>query len=459
MQRRAGPWWKWTLLSLAWLLAAAGCGDDDDADRDHDVQSSSAFDASVVLDAGRFVRALDTGVGTDPPVLASAPASACTASALPSPVDLCDLPDPTEPNSYRAPARLTLEPTCASISALAADKDQDAYRFVAEKSDPVSIEVSYTTEHRTDLAIDVRDLEDRSVARVDDLRSGPSESIKKVIRAGAGSTYDVRVDGANVGLCQAYNLRVDAHYCSDEFEDNDTEGTATKLSFDGSGKQTLSATAHQDDQDFYEYTTAKADPVHITGSYTANLGDDIVLRRIIGPARGASAIDETGTRSGPMASFEHWMRSPAANTSFRIQIYPSGSGCAAYQLALDTAACTDVFEDNDEATSAAKLPLDQDLPATAFYEDPDYYDLSVLSRGGTCTVSYDVAAGTTQRLRADVYTATQGSIASSVGTGTTNKTIVLSWPAAPVTQLSITAEGDGVCQPYVLRCSEGAPAI
>jgi hypothetical protein len=365
------------------------------------------------------------------------------------------------PRSCQAHARADLRGAHdrASISALAADKDQDAYRFVAPKSDPVAIELSYTSDHRADLSIDVRDLEDRSVARVDDPRSGPTESIKKVIRAGAGASYDVRVDGANIGLCQAYNLRVDARYCTDELEDNDTEGTATKLGFDGAGKHTLSATAHQDDHDFYEYTTTKADPVRISGSYSANPGDDIVLRRIIGPTQGASAVDETGTRSGPMASFEHWMRSPAANTSFRIHIYPSGTGCAPYQLALDAVACTDAFEDNDDATLAAKLPLAENVAATAFYADPDFYDLSMLAGGGMCTVTYLVAAGTTQRLRADVFTATQGSITNGVGTGAATKTIVVSWPAAAVTHLSITADNDGVCQPYVVRCSEGTPAI
>lgn len=462
MQWRVGSGWAFLWAGLSCLCTSSGCGNDDGEGRTRDVRSSSAFDGGLFdggLGGGRPTRPLDSGIGTTPPVLPSAPAAACTPALLSSPVDLCDLPDPTEPNTYRYPAKLTLEPTCASISALAADKDQDAYRFVAPRSDPVAIELSYTSDHRADLAIDVRDLEDRSVVRVTDLRSGPTESIKRVIRAGAGATYDVRVDGANVGLCQAYNLRVDARYCTDDFEDNDTEGKATKLTFDAAGRHALSATAHQDDQDFYEYTTVRADPVQISGSYTANPGDDIVLRRIIGPAQGASAIDETGTRSGPMASFEHWMRAPTANGSFRIQLHPSGSGCAVYQLALDANACTDGFEDNDDATVAAKLPLNQDVSATAFYADPDFYDLSVLSNGGTCTVTYLVAAGTTQRLRADVYTATQGSITNGVGTGTATKTIVLSWPAAPVTHLSITADNDGVCQPYVLRCGESVQGI
>jgi len=423
--------------------------------------ASSALDGGLgagPLDASRVGKPRDSGV-SDPPLIPSPPAEACAPGPLSSPSNLCEQPDPSEPNSFRVPARLSLDASCALVSAVAADKDEDAYRFSASRSDPVSIELSYTSERRADLAIDVRDLDDRSVARVDDVRTGPTEQIKKVIRAGAGATYDVRVDGANIGLCQSYNLRVDARYCTDSFEDNDTEGTATKLSFGGDQKVQLSATAHQDDHDFYEYTTERADPVHIAGSYTANPGDDIVLRRIIGPTRGAPAIDETGTRSGPMASFEHWMRSPAAGERFRIEIYPSGSGCAAYQLTLDAAACSDAFEDNDEAKSAAKLVLGQDLSATAFHGDPDFFDLSALSQGGSCTITYVVAAGTTQRLRADVYTANEGTIVSGVGTGGATKTIALSWPARPVTELQIVADTDGVCQPYVLRCSDAAVGI
>jgi hypothetical protein len=103
--------------------------------------------------------------------------------------------------------------------------------------------------------------------------------------------------------------------------------------------------------------------------------------------------------------------------------------------------------------------LGQDLSATAFHGDPDFYDLSALSHGGSCTITYVVAAGTTQRLRADVYTASEGTIVSGVGTGSATKTIALTWPARPVTELQIVADTDGVCQPYVLRCSDAAVGI
>lgn len=439
-------------MSVCLLLAIACSEDEAAADLDAEVGLAS-LDGSLAQPRGDAARPRDSGPAAAP-VIAAAQASSCGREPLLAPAELCELSDPSEPNTHRMPARLELGSTCGFFTALAADKDEDAYRFTADKSDPVRVELSYTAEQRADLALDIRDRDDRVVARVDERRVGPHERVSKVLRAAAGVTYDVQVDGANIGLCQTYSLRVDTRYCTDWLEDNDEASSARPLVFAHDQTVRVEATSHEGDPDFYEYVTERADPVLIAGSYTAGESDGIRLRRLIGAAQGATAIDETGERTGTTARFSHWMRSPQKGSAFRIQIEARGSGCAQYDLTLDASACTDAFEDNDASGSAAPLALGHEVQATAFFGDADFYDLSALHDGGRCVVTYTVATGTAQRLRGKVSSASQGIIASAVGaTGAVAaKTLELSWQGRAASVLEIAADQDGVCQPYSLRC-------
>jgi hypothetical protein len=456
MQRQ----WVWRAVGALGLCVTAcrGAGDADDL--------APALDAalgSASLDAARVgVRVPDRGArdaaddATQPLTLPSAPEAACATMPLPYPPTACDERDrdATEPSSHRLPAQLTVAPSCALISARAADKDQDAYRFTSLRSDPVSIELSYTSESRSDLALQIFDEVERNIARADQPREGASERIYKIQHARAGGRYDVRVEGALVGLCQPYNLRVNTLFCTDSFEDNDREDSATMLTWNDDQTIELQATAHESEADFFDYVAPRADPVRITGTATASTDDSIVLRRVIGPVTGAPAIDAQDARSGPTTTFQHWVRSAAPGTRFRIQIAPSGTGCATYALKLEAAACSDRFEDNDSMAAAAPLSPSQWVEASAYYADDDFYDLEELARGGSCTLRYAEASESAQRLRVDVLSATEGSVASAAGRNDAapEQTLRVSWSSPGATTLRVRAEHDGVCQPYTLRC-------
>jgi len=456
--------WAWWVVS-AIGVASLGCRADDDGAEER-VDMLDASSVSALLDAGLVGAARREGglrdAARDPSEVAKLPSAseeACRVAQLPSPPDLCGEPDATEPSSFRHPAELTVEPTCARVSGIAADKDEDAYRFTTGLADPVAVELSYTSEGRADLALQIFDQGERNIARAETPRTGASERIRETLRSRAGGRYDVRVTGKNVGLCQPYNLRVDTQFCTDSFEDNDTEASATRLEWADDQTIELHASAHESEADFFDYVTPKADPVRISGSYTANTDDSILLRRIIGPVTGAPAIDELGARSGPTTTFSHWVRSASPGTGFRIQIAPTGMGCAQYDLKLEAAACSDAFEDNDSAGDATELTIGQELDGTAYFADDDFYDLRTLPNGGSCTVTYRVDDDRPQRLRVDVSSATQGGVASAVGSNNAapDKTVQVRWPNPGASTLRISAEQDGVCQPYTLRCDDPAP--
>ena len=421
--------------------------------------------ASVGLDSGKPPsRALDGGKNPDGGLttLPSASADACIELPLLAPPALCGMPDPSEPNSLKAPALLSVGSTCGLVYGLAADKDEDAYRFTATKSDPVLIELSYSAQERATLQIEVDDALGRESAHFGPESSATGSTAKVAERgifmAGAGSSYDVQVQGDLVGMCLPYALRVNPHYCTDGFEDNDTELSATKLTFSLGQSVRVDASAAQGDPDHYEFITPKADPVALSGSYSVQTGDTLQLRRSLVNTSGLASIDVQGSRTTSAESFTHWLVSNAAGAVFHATLEGVGSGCAPYHVTFDVGACTDSFEDNDTSESAAPLAPDRDLQATLFLADDDFYDLSQLAAAGSCSASYTLAADSAQALRLTVSSASSSNLASSSApTGSASeKAVTVSWGSAAAV-LKVEATERDACQPYVLRCSARVP--
>lgn len=415
---------------------------------------SDAASPAQPLDAGA---SLDANFELTPPILPSAAPDACVGGQLPLPEPRCALPDLTEPNSKSTPATLTVDPTCGVVQGQLTEGDDDAYRFTTSKADPVSIELHYATAGEADLGLRLLDGQGKQLSSLVDPRRGESELVSRIFMAGADASYVVEVDGEQTGSCQPYSFRVNPSYCTDSHEDNETLETATELSWADDQTAEVTATSHELDRDFYAYSTPKADPVLVTGSYTAEGGASIALRRTASNIAGDGFLDELGDRRGTLSeSFAHWLPSETAGAKFAFSIWARGSGCAPYTLKFDAAACTDAFEDNDEVTAARPLPLGEDVAATAFRNDHDFYDIGALVAGGRCTITYTTEPGQRQQLRAFVKGPGSNSLGSEVGgRGEATKVITLSWADRPATTLEVNADYGG-CQPYVVRCE--APA-
>jgi hypothetical protein len=417
------------------------------------LSSDGGSDSSVPFDGGPI------GIDAARPKFAEPVPSAAATICVPGPLappsaTVCALPDSLEPSSYAAPIVLTLEPTCGYVAGTIAAKDEDAYRVMVAKADPVLVELSYTANDRENLELDIDDKGGSIYTFGREPRTAPSELESTILYPKPGQPYDIRVQGSDLNGCQAYALRVDAHHCTDDFEDNDTDATASPLVLDSALKVELHATAHEKDLDFYELTTPKADPFLLRGSYTVGANETLAIRRIVTGPTGMSLVDAIANRTSATESFVHWVDSNAAGAKFHTEIWPSGSGCAPYTLTFDAAACTDTFEDNDSPTTAKVLPIGADTTATVISVDADHYDISALSNGGTCTISYTIADGVPQKLRVNVFSVTGDGVTNGLGgdgTGAT-KTMKLSWGARGTSRIQIEADVAGNCQPYTIRC-------
>lgn len=467
------------LQALSWLmllgLAAVGCG----GERDKDPIGTDPDPVGVgpgarpnlpgtTADAGPGAPpatspGFDGGIdaGTTPPVVPSAAPDACVPGPLaPPPAIACVASNVAEPNSFAAPATLSLDPSCAAVTATTGTTDQDAYTFVATKSDPVLVELSYAATDSTDLYVEVVDANGKPTSFGDKTaRSGPSEQISGAFEAVAGQAYNLRVNNRKLGMCQSYALRVDDKYCTDKFEDNDGEKTPTELTLDASGKVTVEGTIHQLDSDFFAIATPKADPFLITGTYTPPASDTLTIRRIVADASGKSVVDVVDGRKGPTGTFSHWVDSDAPGSPYRLWLWPDGSGCSPYSVQFDTAACTDAYEDNETLQTAAKLPLATDVQATVISSDSDYFEISDVGAGGSCTITYTIASGTSSTLRVNVYGFDGANVTNQLGgegTGAT-KTMKLTWGNKTPARLGVDQDIKNSCQPYTIRCDK-APA-
>jgi len=410
---------------------------------------------------------LDAGpgaVGATPPLDATdAGGATCSPGPLePPPPATCTQPDQAEPNSHTEPAELALGSSCAALTATTGLNDKDAYRFVSTKSDPVRIELSYRATDQTDIWLDVENAAGMTEAFGNaPLRSTEVELIRGAYKPAAGEPHVLRVRPIYEGACQSYTLRLDTQYCTDAYEDNDVEAQAAKLTLDENGKVVVEGTSHQLDSDFYEITTPKADPFRITGTYTAGANDTLVIRRIVSNPAGQSVVDVIGERKALTGTFSHWVDSDSAGGAFKLRLWPSGSGCVPHTVTFDTAACTDAHEDNDSTQAPAKLALATDVQATSISTDRDFYDISELASGGTCTVAYTVAEGSSSKLRANVNGFDGANIANVLGgegSGAT-KTMKMSWADRGAARIVIDEDVAGVCQPYTIRCEKtAAPA-
>lgn len=456
-------------LALTVLGACGGKGRDTDEDEgantgDFDA-GAARQDAARPLDGSAPDTALDAAPAA-PPVLPAAQADACVPGPFPAPTDSCGTVDPTEPSSHAAPAILEVAPTCGVVQAGWLDNDQDAYRFVARKADPVLVELSYATSARTDLDFEVRNEAGMTVKDATEARKTAEEAQRAIFAANASTTYDVRIKGSNTSSCQRYGLRVNTQFCTDAYEDNDSDETAYKLAWNEQQAVEVQGTIFDGDSDFFEVVSVKADPILFAGSYSAPSGSSLLVRRTVHGPSADSVIDVSGKRQGESESesetFEHWLDADAPGIVFRARLWPSGSGCGSYRVKFDAAGCTDAFEDNDTLATAKPLPLGQTFTVTSIVADADYYDVSALTGGGVCTFDYVIPAGQTQQLRANIYNSAGSEIVSGLGGSTTaaGRSLTLTWGSerGVAKVLKVSSDFGKYCQPYTIRCSAPAPA-
>lgn len=385
--------------------------------------------------------------------LPTATLAECTSTVL-APVSDCFEEDLTEPNDEEQPVTLPVDPACGYVEANISAGDEDAFSFTTVNSDPVLIELSYLASGTADLEQSIYGGTGSLLDSESQPRKGAGEELQSVIQSTAGASYVVRIrDAQSSKSCQSYALRVDPHYCGDDYEDNDTLETATPLQWDAQQLAIVQGNVLDRDDDYFEVVTERADPVLLSGSYTADPKSSVQLRRTIYNGAGSLVTSVDGARKTAMERFEHWLPAPSAGSVVRTKLVAIGDGCASYELSFDAAGCTDAYEDNDAATEAAKIRVGADLQATIHSTDEDHYAVSPL-KNASCSLSYDIPSGRSEELALTVYDAAGSVVTNGSGgelTGTV-RNLTVAWTNGEVVRLKVTANSNDYCQPYTLRC-------
>jgi hypothetical protein len=198
----------------------------------------------------------DAGTGALPPA-ASETSQTPAQCALPLPTAsvACAAPDVLEPNNTKE-AATAIEPGtgCSLVPGkLSSHDDDDWYQFITTRSDPVRVEVAYETmpTNGVDLGFRVYAPIDGTVVADDDgRRADVTWTIADTFQSKKNFAYQVElVDFGSLTGCQGYNLRVDPQFCTDAYEDNDSQSALAK----GLGYGTpLSATVFFYDEDWYD---------------------------------------------------------------------------------------------------------------------------------------------------------------------------------------------------------------
>lgn len=374
----------------------------------------------------------------------------------PSLAGVCPGPDRFEPNQTRDTAAaiglsapFELERFAAEITT----GNDDYFQFTTPKGDPANVTVRYTVAGvaTTELQLFVSDATQTTVASDTSARTTPSQTLQANWQSSAQGNYFIQLT-SNSATCQAYDLSIDAYQCTDQYEDNDTSSTPAQITLTNS-KATVLASIQQGDDDWYTFTTAKADPVQTQVSYTRPAVDTTALQLFAQDATGTTVASDTSARSMPSQTLSTLWES-VAGAAYRMQVTSNGANvCAPYQMAINSIVCTDAFEDNDTAQTPSTLPKASSQNATISSLDPDFYKLTSPAATGSCTVTYTVAGTSSQQLQIFLTDATGTTIASDTAARTgASQTLTTSWVSGQVPVILQVVGSVTDCQAYTVSC-------
>ncbi len=371
--------------------------------------------------------------------------------------NVCPGPDQYEPNNTQATAHaLTLDSQGrARIGAGVTQSDEDFYSFKAPKHDPVRVLTNYSVSggNTSSLAMTAYDATQSYITDDSHQRTTPSDTLDMFWEADAGASYTLDIS-SSTDTCTAYDLYVKALSCTDTYEDNDDQSHAATIALDSSSKASFNATIDGLDDDYYQFTAPKADPVSAVVTYTrpANDTDDLSLN--IYDATSSYVTDDSTARTTPSQTLTTVWQASTAGAIYHVGVSASDNGvCAPYSVKLNGLWCTDSYEDNDSFATAKNLPSGSHT-ATIAQSDEDYYALSAGSTG-SCTVTYTVPSGSAQQLSLYLYDSTQGYINDdSTARSGNSQTLTVNWTNTNAVPAYVdVSASEEECTSYTISCN------
>lgn len=345
----------------------------------------------------------------------------------------------------------------ATLDAQVAGEDDDFFEVVAPLADPMSVVGEYTVADGTegaDLRLTVFDEASNQIDDHYENRTQATETMSLFWHPSeAGARYRIRVRSNNEAACTPYDLTFEGLACTDSFEDNDAPEQARALSLDpGTAIANAFGTAISEDDDFFELTAPRSDPVEVVGSYSRPAGDNADLRLTVFDAAGNQLVDHYENRSQPTEEMAVTFQAEAS-ALYRIRVRSNSEACSDYELSVRGLACTDDAEDNDTPETARALAIATTISRSVRLDDEDYYLLTAPPASGTCTLRYSTAAGERQDLRLRLLDAAGNQLDDHYETRTqASEVATVSWSAGDSpAHVRVNAAADE-CTSYTLDC-------
>jgi len=341
--------------------------------------------------------------------------------------------------------------------------------------------ISYTVPAGGTAQLQLEDLNigDHDITYDDTSRATASQTLDTYFETTATGTFYSDIS-SNDTTCQQFDYYVDALFCTDQYEDNDTEQTPYALTFATTGYSapttwataavsTVNATINDLDPDYYSVVAPLHDPMSASVSYSEPAGETAELNLEVYNSGGNDQGYDDTSRTTPSQTLNVVWEPAAAGGTYVVYVSSGNSTsdgvCTANTVTVNGLWCTDNYEDNDTLATPSTLPDTSSTPATATVTslDPDYYALPAASQtvNGTCTVTYTIPTTSTQQLNIEVYDSTgddngyDDSPTMTASTSTTNTwTLTVNWTATtyPTTELNVTASQQD-CTTYTISCT------
>lgn len=247
-------------------------------------------------------------------------------------------------------------------------------------------------------------------------------------------------------------------FCTDDFEDNDRLDQAAPLVLDDGGSTSITGTYHDMDPDHFVLEAERADPVRLSLEFER--GAETVVGVTVSDDRGELLDLEDTVTAG--AWTDVWAAIAGAATTISLEdrdTWPL-SDCLPYSMSVDSAFCTDDFEDNDTPERAKPLGVgrgdteDARVDATFHDLDPDHY---LLTSSGTCATTAKLTFRRTVPtiVRMQVRTRLGDPLSSAEGDAAADATLRVSWDASAGSDYVLSIEdadswGHADCVSYEL---------
>jgi hypothetical protein len=256
-----------------------------------------------------------------------------------------------------------------------------------------------------------------------------------------------------------------SNVCPDSNPTNLTFATADSLPLDTYGQARVGAGVIQGSDDWFSFVAPKHDPANILVNYTVGAGNTSQLRLDDYVTTDNFVTNDTTTRTLSSQTLSTFFETTAQET-YSVRIQSSTATCTPFDLFVKALYCTDQYEDNDDTTQCATIPLtstaytapttwatdNANISATIDGLDDDWYTITApLSDPMSTSVTYTRPAGDTVTLRLDIYDnlanfVTNDTTARSMATQTLNT--IWEGTAGTAYRIRVQSNTDDVCADY-----------